>query len=294
MIQNLQKDNVRLSTECDGLQDKVGQLQQELTRKKRVTSLIISPQSIQEMAEANEAPPSPVEVITMSPMPPPRSPYRPLNKPDNSLAEESEEPIPINGRVSPGSPAPSPIYSNIRFNATSPNLTGYKQRKGSDPITPSKSTSSSLKDGLPLIRTEEDMPIRAATPPCPPIQMDPLDLQNTNDTTTTTSILTTTTTSTTTNNTTTNTNNDIELLAKNHAERDTLLNNPSSITIRVVGSNIRANDKGKDVVSFTLAIGAKDEDENFDERWRVEKLYSDFLALDSQVSTNAKHMLLKS
>jgi hypothetical protein len=139
------------------------------------------------------------------------------------------------------------------------------------------------------------MPIRAATPPCPPMQMDQLGLQNTNDTTTTTSIITTTTTTstTTTNNTTTNTNNDIELLAKNHAERDTLLNNPSSITIRIVGSNIRANDKGKDVVSFTLAIGAKDDDGNFDERWRVEKLYSDFLALDSQVKNTTKHIFLK-
>ncbi|KAI8888446.1 RhoGAP-domain-containing protein [Backusella circina FSU 941] len=282
MIQNLQKDNVRLSTERDGLQDKISQLEQEFTRKKRVTSLIISP-TMQEMDDK-----TPLEVATMSPMPPPRSPYRPLNKPDTSLSEESEEWAAMNGRSSPGSPAPSPIYSNIKFNATSPNLTSYhhhKQRKGSDPISPSKSISSSSS-----LKMEEEALPRAEEEEEDDKMINPLentDLQtNTNDTTT---IHTTTNSTSSTinnsNNDNNNNNNDLDQLAKNHAERNTLLKNPSSITIRVVGSNITANEKGKEVVSFTLGIGTKNDENNFDERWRVEKLYSDFLALDSQLKT---------
>ncbi|KAI9007469.1 hypothetical protein CLU79DRAFT_778495 [Phycomyces nitens] len=67
----------------------------------------------------------------------------------------------------------------------------------------------------------------------------------------------------------------------------------ANISIKVVGSNIKTNDRGKEVISFTISVGKKhpgsEEDfqpeEEYEELWRVEKLYSDFLGLDSKLKT---------
>ncbi|KAL0073599.1 hypothetical protein F4703DRAFT_1896349 [Phycomyces blakesleeanus] len=67
----------------------------------------------------------------------------------------------------------------------------------------------------------------------------------------------------------------------------------ANISIKVVGSNIKTNDRGKEVISFTISVGKKHpgpEDESqlyeeYEELWRVEKLYSDFLGLDSKLKT---------
>jgi RalA-binding protein 1 len=60
------------------------------------------------------------------------------------------------------------------------------------------------------------------------------------------------------------------------------LNNISDITVKMIGSLLKSNEKGKDVVSFLLSVGKQTED-GFEELWRVQKLYSDFLDLDQKV-----------
>ncbi|KAI7868067.1 hypothetical protein BDF14DRAFT_1795980 [Spinellus fusiger] len=90
MIQTLQKDNARLASERDGLYDKIDSLEYAMGRKHRGASILISPQAMREMAEAEDnhvsedGPVSPTDTVSslfsreplISPMPPPRSPYR--------------------------------------------------------------------------------------------------------------------------------------------------------------------------------------------------------------------------
>ncbi|KAI8882577.1 RhoGAP-domain-containing protein [Backusella circina FSU 941] len=293
MIQNLQKDNVRLSAERDGLQDKLNMLEKEVTRKQRVASLFISPQAMKEMAESddNVVPPH------NGPMPPPRSPYRPLKeKTEESDLIRPEESI-MNGRSSPGSPAPSPILNSNWAKASSPIISNMKppqpQRHGSDPAIPTSSKSSSSlevkrarqrESMLPPVRAalEHDPSMRAASPPLfrppPPTQNFAVPQDNypynamAAEQVHPTSVETTQPAATNNNN---NNNN------------NAFMGGMANISIRVVGSNIKSNDKGKEVISFTLAIGAF-QDDQFEERWRVEKLYSDFLTLDSKLKSQRK------
>ncbi|CAJ0922359.1 15847_t:CDS:10, partial [Entrophospora sp. SA101] len=62
----------------------------------------------------------------------------------------------------------------------------------------------------------------------------------------------------------------------------------SGITIKVIGSNKKINDKGKAVLAFVIIVGkSKVVDGKIvdmeKELWRIEKLYSDFLGLDSKL-----------
>jgi RalA-binding protein 1 len=52
--------------------------------------------------------------------------------------------------------------------------------------------------------------------------------------------------------------------------------------IRVDGSTIRSNDRGKEVLSFLISVSVKGK-----EPWKVEKLYSDVLALDGRIRVGA-------
>jgi RalA-binding protein 1 len=386
MIQNLQKDNVRLSAERDGLQDQVNILEKEITRKQRVTSLLISPQALREIAEqddaastpSSETTPSPVEytpnTFVTSPMPPPRSPYRPLKEkaedfglkmmeqePESYIMARNIEDNNMNGRSSPGSPAPGPHSPTSPRYQQQQQQQQQQQRKDSAPLpstnnrnhspfivpSPSKSSSSlevrkaRQRDSmLPPARSalEHDPTMRAASPPLPP-SSSTFSLSRPNNTTTindnntsnTTTATTTTITTTPTTNTniihsnssSTTTNNTIyrgkresvifstsrtDLCYINDDESrqqeeyhhpafvassdftqnqtNTLMGSMANVCIKVVGSNIKPNDKGKEVVSFILSVGVyREEDGEFEERWRVEKLYSDFLSLDSKVRT---------
>ncbi|KZV85703.1 RhoGAP-domain-containing protein [Exidia glandulosa HHB12029] len=49
-------------------------------------------------------------------------------------------------------------------------------------------------------------------------------------------------------------------------------------SVRVAGSNIRPNDRGKEVLSFVIAVSPGNK-----ERYKVEKLYSEVIALDARV-----------
>ncbi|CEP10154.1 hypothetical protein [Parasitella parasitica] len=406
MIQNLQKENVRLSAERDGLQDQVNSLGKEITRKQRVTSLLISPQALREIAEqednvstpGSETTSSPTEafstsatslacstsavsVSAVSPMPPPRSPYRPFNKeksddfdskrlldqePESYIVARStmEDHISLNGRSSPASPAPGPhsptlATTTITTSSSSSKYPQHQQRKDSAPLpniprnfpvfispSPSKSSSSlerrRQRESMmppPRAALEHDPNMRAASPL---LISSSASFRSTHTTNSTVNNNTTTVnTSTTTNNTTTtNTNtpnpatttssNSSSSSSGNHnlpnnsiysrgkssdnislfsASRTDLVNyddddqsasaaspstatkhmmNMANLSVKVVGSNIKPNDKGKEVISFILSIGTCKDDNSsdpFEEKWRVEKLYSDFLTLDSKLKT---------
>ena len=68
-----------------------------------------------------------------------------------------------------------------------------------------------------------------------------------------------------------------------HKKNDDMENSLAGIDVKVLGSNITTNSKGKGVVSFTISV-RKDMDDLTRELWRVEKLYSDFLQLDGKVT----------
>ncbi|OZJ01602.1 hypothetical protein BZG36_05278 [Bifiguratus adelaidae] len=73
--------------------------------------------------------------------------------------------------------------------------------------------------------------------------------------------------------------------------------NMNGISVKVVGSDILSNEKGKEVLAFILSVGKlveltqDDLDYQsgqgmiFKELWRVEKLYSDFLTLDAKIKS---------
>ncbi|KAI8099145.1 uncharacterized protein BX664DRAFT_320502 [Halteromyces radiatus] len=69
-----------------------------------------------------------------------------------------------------------------------------------------------------------------------------------------------------------------------HTTSDMKLSNISDITVKVIGSILKSNEKGKDVVSFILSVGKLSGD-LFEELWRVQKLYSDFLDLDLKLKS---------
>jgi RalA-binding protein 1 len=66
----------------------------------------------------------------------------------------------------------------------------------------------------------------------------------------------------------------------------------ASLSVKVVASKIKANEKNKEVLCFIISVGripqaqsdVKSHESIFEELWRVEKLYSDFINLDTKVS----------
>ncbi|KAI8586081.1 hypothetical protein BDZ88DRAFT_466145 [Geranomyces variabilis] len=61
-----------------------------------------------------------------------------------------------------------------------------------------------------------------------------------------------------------------------------LFKSTEQVNVSVVGSQIRVNDKGREVIGFTISI----KDTTGAELWRVEKVYSDFLSLDMKLKAN--------
>ncbi|KAI7880526.1 RhoGAP-domain-containing protein [Lichtheimia hyalospora FSU 10163] len=60
------------------------------------------------------------------------------------------------------------------------------------------------------------------------------------------------------------------------------------ITVKIIGSNLKTNNRGKEVISFTIAVGRqRTADLSFHELWRVEKFYSDFLDLDAKLKAQS-------
>ncbi|KAI8146842.1 hypothetical protein BJV82DRAFT_600076 [Fennellomyces sp. T-0311] len=81
---------------------------------------------------------------------------------------------------------------------------------------------------------------------------------------------------------------DVEEDVDEDNENNTLsAKNISSVMVKVIGSNIKTNDKGRELVSFVISVGKRG-DVDFEELWRVEKFYSDFIALDAKIKAQAQ------
>ncbi|CAO3619582.1 unnamed protein product [Cunninghamella echinulata] len=80
-------------------------------------------------------------------------------------------------------------------------------------------------------------------------------------------------------------NNNSNSNSNNHNHLATGITN---ISLKVLGSNIRQNEKGREVISFIISVGKKPDETNleFEELWRVEKLYSHFLDLDAKIKSS--------
>lgn len=65
----------------------------------------------------------------------------------------------------------------------------------------------------------------------------------------------------------------------------------ASLSVKVIGSKIKSNERDKEVLCFIISVGripqaqrgTAQADEHYEELWRVEKRYSDFIALDNKV-----------
>ncbi|TPX68366.1 hypothetical protein SpCBS45565_g03134 [Spizellomyces sp. 'palustris'] len=64
---------------------------------------------------------------------------------------------------------------------------------------------------------------------------------------------------------------------------DSLLKSADQVNVQVTGSQIKVNDKGREVISFLISVR---DAATGGELWRVEKVYSDFLALDTKLKAN--------
>ncbi|KAI8148180.1 hypothetical protein BJV82DRAFT_663560 [Fennellomyces sp. T-0311] len=232
MIQNLQKDNARLAIERDGVLDKYQLLEKQLGQKKqRQASILISPEMLREIAEADDgsgestSPVVPTIVTNLaphSPVPPPRSPFRSVKPVDGSP---------------PASPVPMEKSRRARVR---------------------ESMMPPPRNNLP----EYDPTVRAASPPLPrmprqsmyyrPPTAEPDEVPTIQEPP----------------------QPDVRIDGQPPVQM-------SDVAVKVIGSNIKTNDRGKEVIAFIISVGRKDQHE----LWRVEKLYSDFLDLDTKLKT---------
>ncbi|KAI9278943.1 hypothetical protein BDA99DRAFT_19660 [Phascolomyces articulosus] len=71
----------------------------------------------------------------------------------------------------------------------------------------------------------------------------------------------------------------------------------AGINTKVIGSDTIRNDKGKEVVTFTISVrkakDTTDPNSPLEELWQIQKLYSDFLALDAQLKSQGKSVASK-
>ncbi|KAH8547621.1 hypothetical protein BGW37DRAFT_510215 [Umbelopsis sp. PMI_123] len=269
IIQNLQKDLTRMTAEKDQLQNKV----EELEKKAKLPTLSLN------------MPPDDEVDSPSSPVPPPRSPYR-----QNTTKERSQlatvESLQI---ASPEDPEIQAPRESTTATTDSDAQLFAKYHQSSRPSRDSMLPPARL---IP----EHDVSLRAASPPPPrsgyrspsPVDMPQYVHDSIRESTLGMS--------------------DYEDLptpppkASSHgttpppSSSNNIFSNEmiAGICIKVTGSNITTNEKGKEVVSFIISVGKRLDSSNgtdtsedeMEELWRVEKLYSDFLALDTKIKAS--------
>ncbi|KAI8376221.1 uncharacterized protein BYT42DRAFT_645861 [Radiomyces spectabilis] len=393
MIQTLEKDNARLTAQRDGLVDRVHCLERDLARTQRAASILITPEAMREIAEAEEAT-TPVESSSpldplnisfspLSPMPPPRSPYRSCKeagKP-HELSHDGHEPAPFNKnsvspstarsrsagwepsaggddeeRSPPGTPAPGPhTPTSLRMTIMEKDAQQYAKYQSSTamksvkskpspasslpapippphgshlqqsnqrgtmmpiPPIPSKSTSLDIRRSprardsmMPPARAilDHDPSVRAASPPLSrSATYVPYVVPSENALSLNVPMSAATTQRSKRESKMFTGRLDFSAMGPSVPDIDedgdapiqseephgmfSPFDNFANISIKVLGSNIRTNDRGKEVISFVISVGKKSNahekegsDADFEELWRVEKLYSDILGLDTKL-----------
>ncbi|KAM3583728.1 Rho GTPase activating protein [Umbelopsis sp. WA50703] len=75
----------------------------------------------------------------------------------------------------------------------------------------------------------------------------------------------------------------------------------ASLSVKVIGSKIKSNERDKEVLCFIISVGripqaqkgTPQADEHYEELWRVEKRYSDFITLDNKMRSGALNEKVK-
>ncbi|KAI9288288.1 hypothetical protein BC943DRAFT_318154 [Umbelopsis sp. AD052] len=261
IIQNLQKDLTRMTADRDQLQSKVD----EFEKKSKLPTLSLN----LPLDDDLDSPSSPV--------PPPRSPYRQNTTKDRSQLATIES-LQITSPEDPEVQAPRENFLDTEAQL----FAKYHQ-----------SSRPSRDSMLPPARLipEHDVSLRAASPPPPRTNYrspSPVDIPSfTHD-----SIRESTLGMSDYEDLPTpppKAISHVSSLPSNNIFSNDMI---AGICIKVTGSNITTNDKGKEVVSFIISVGKRVDlpadapEEEMEELWRVEKLYSDFLALDTKVKAS--------
>lgn len=333
-IQSLLKDNVRLAAERDGILDKYQTLEKELgirQQRQRAASILISPEMLREIAEAEDglttpseatappvdfSPPAGVPTIVTtnlgmsSPIPPPRSPFRSVR--ENNNKPSGPEPQQQDVRVAQKDPASSQQQNQRAAKQfTLPQLSFDASSSPTDsPATPSSPTQDASQTAkarkararesmMPPPRSnllDYDPTMRAASPPLPRHPRHSLYMPTTRSNSSD---------SGRPSGRGDDNNEDLvspqlppnppEIQEPSDLDQQQQSLNLANIAVKVIGSNIKVNERGKEVISFIISVGdirpgaeGEPTQNDFHERWRVEKLYSDFLALDTKVNRNNK------
>ncbi|ORZ12768.1 hypothetical protein BCR42DRAFT_331227 [Absidia repens] len=243
MIQDLQKENLRLAAERDGLQDNVNTF--ERAQKQRA-SILFTPETLKAMTDSTTT----TTDDEPSRMPPPRSPYPQKCQTNNIVASPSStsERPPF---VMPVPSVSSPITTNIPLDVAS--LSSSLSSTGSSYLRPTSPPDLSQRAVGNRSKRESH-------------HMHTMSSVSTSTTISSSSSLS--------------------------SSSSTLPPSPfaggiTNIAVKVLGSNIRQNEKCREVISFIISIGKKPDEHNleFEELWRVEKLYSHFLELDSKIKS---------
>ncbi|KAI9313729.1 hypothetical protein BX666DRAFT_1879969 [Dichotomocladium elegans] len=250
-IQNLQKENAILTSERDGLRDRINQLEQQLFAQEETNG------------SGSGA------IAAHGPTLPPRSPYRatkPVMDEDHSSNIHRPSTPPL-----PPPPLPPP------FSERRPSTPASPIAQHTSPQTPTSPQQIIEKDAQ--LYAQYQMSLQKREPQNQPLQQQqqqqpspaPRHTTSTED--------------------------------KRHEQQQNDITRPSELSqrnidkvvIKVLGSNIKTNDKGREVVSFIISVGnqkgACTDPGAFEELWRVEKLYSDILALDAKIKSRGDHTI---
>ncbi|KAI9495042.1 hypothetical protein BDB00DRAFT_927736 [Zychaea mexicana] len=278
MIQNLQKDNARLAIERDGVMDKLQQLERQAGLKKqkqRAASILISPEMLREIAEADDATAPTSSDTTTSP----------IDLPVPTIITTNLSPATSNTNSGSNSSSSSPVppprspFRSVKPVDGSPPASPVPMDKAARRARARESMMPPPRNGLP----EYDPTMRAASPPLPrmpprhsmyyrPPTAEPEEvptIQEPSDPLNRSAV------------------NGAGIQQQQQQQQQHQMPLAlGDVSVKVVGSNIKTNDRGKEVIAFIIAVNRKSSmDSEQHELWRVEKLYSDFLDLDTQLKT---------
>lgn len=304
LIQGLQKSNAILAAERDGLRDRIVHLEQRLASSNK--------------GETGEDVSGPGSMTCYSPTPPPRSPYRASNS-NNKHNDDSHQqhpyhhnadnttttsrgisppppPPPFDRRPStPASPPPAPstptspqtiiekdaqLYAQYQMSIQRKESSHYNNNNRP---TPSKSTDTATSSSYyhrPELGKWSSSAVDVSSNGVHKINN---SRSNINDNTTTTSSWWSPSPSNSNDDHSSSSSPAAAAAAGGEAPLR-LAKLMDDVIVKVVGSNIKRNEKGREVVSFIISVGKRGAADTYEELWRVEKLYSDILALDTKVN----------
>ncbi|KAG0178980.1 hypothetical protein DFQ29_002745 [Apophysomyces sp. BC1021] len=311
VIQCLQQRNLKLATERNRLEEKVGSLERRL-RKKHVTSCLIAPDAIKEMVDtASDSPDStsPVEGSDSdednqrsktSPELPSRSLQRKPRQTEEQVTRMATgtqlqrwRPRQLALNVSSRSPSNAIIENDAQLYARYQSTVQKKknpQVSESTNLPPVSPSSADLSSSAAPRKDATKRQSMIFTPRIevrkPYLNSDFKDNQENEE-----------------EDDEEEDDEEISFLsvtncgARQERLESIIANSSREIQVSIIGVSLKVNENEKDVVSFIISIshGLSSQSEvpdDTEELWRVEKLYSDFLRLDAKLKAQADGSLV--